>query len=305
MIRKELDAFEDAGKYAVAGRNAEEKMAFYLKRYFANNPNIHVLNHIRLEFNGDAAQIDHLVIHPFGMTIVESKSVYGKIQIKDDGQWMRWYGNQSKGMASPLTQARLQASFLKDFLNRAANPKDFFNSIPVQIMIAISDEGIILWPKEGKHQEVWKADQIADSLISTQENATSIKQKELLNQSHIEKLCNFLCSSHKPLVRKVLEIDVNVIASISPVALTEEMPEVEINKTLSETSLICTSCKSIKLEVRFGHTYYFHCLECEKNSPIKSVCPNCNIPTKLRKVKKEFFSDCQSCKTTNIFYINS
>jgi hypothetical protein len=37
MIRKELDPFEDTDRYAVAGRKAEEKMAFYLKRYFASN----------------------------------------------------------------------------------------------------------------------------------------------------------------------------------------------------------------------------------------------------------------------------
>ena len=74
-------------------------MAFYLKRYFGNNSSIHVLNNIRLELKDDAAQIDHLIIHPYGMTIIESKSVHGKVQIKEDGQWVRWYGKQSKGTA--------------------------------------------------------------------------------------------------------------------------------------------------------------------------------------------------------------
>ncbi len=75
-------------------------MAFYLKRFFANDPEIVVLNGIRLEHNGDAAQVDHLLIHSHGLSIVESKSVVGKIQIKDDGQWLRWFGaNQSRGMA--------------------------------------------------------------------------------------------------------------------------------------------------------------------------------------------------------------
>ena len=114
MIKKELDPFEGSDKYAVSGRKAEEKMAFYLKRFFSSHSDIHVLNHIRLEANDDAAQIDHLLVHPYGMAIVESKSVHGKLQFKDDGQWIRWYGKESKAIASPVTQARLQDKFLKD-----------------------------------------------------------------------------------------------------------------------------------------------------------------------------------------------
>jgi len=305
MIRKELDPFTDTDKYAVAGRKAEEKMAFYLKRYFANSQNIYVLNHIRLELNDDAAQIDHLIIHPFGMTIVESKSVHGKIQIKDDGQWVRWYGNQSKGMASPLTQARLQAAFLKDILNRTVNPKDFFNSVPIEIMTAISDDGLILWPKTGKLAEVWKADQIADSIISIQEKDIANNTKELLSQNHIVKICEFLCSTHKPLVRKASIPSANVIReSSNPAQPKKPQPETIIQKSTNEDLHVCSACKSENLEVRFAHTYYFHCLDCEKNHPVKTICPICKLPSKLRKKKNEFFSDCKACNTSNIFFIN-
>ncbi|MCX7180748.1 MAG: nuclease-related domain-containing protein [Proteobacteria bacterium] len=110
MIRKELDPFESDDKYARAGRAAEEQMAFYLKRFFERKPDIHILNGIRLEQDGDAAQMDHLILHPYGVLIVESKSVQGKIQIKDDGQWIRWYREkQSKGMASPHSRSRAAA----------------------------------------------------------------------------------------------------------------------------------------------------------------------------------------------------
>jgi len=305
MIRKELDASEDIGKFAVAGRKAEDKMAFYLKRYFENNSDIYVLNNIRLEFNGDAAQMDHLVIHTFGISIIESKSVHGKVQIKDDGQWVRWYGNQSKGMASPITQAKLQATFLKNFLNRSATPKDFFNSVPMQVMIAISDDGHILWPKGGKLNEVWKADQISDQILLTLEQASLNKNKELLNKSHIEKICSFLCQSHKPVIRKVLGNEVNVLIESDEVYQSVAKPDdVIADVKVDESDHKCPNCKSAKLEIRFGHTYYFHCLECEKNVPIKTACPICKDVCKLRKKKSEFFSECIACKTSNLFYIN-
>lgn len=299
MIKKDLDPFDGVDKFAIAGRNAEDKMAFYLKRYFGNSPNIFVLNNIRVELKDDAAQIDHLIIHPYGMTIIESKSVHGKVQIKEDGQWVRWYGNESKGMASPITQARLQALFLKDYLNLHAKPKDYFNIIPIDVKVAISDNGLILWSKDGKLLEVSKADQVADSIVAFFDNASTFKHKELLNLNQIEKLCDFLCKSHKPYVRKAKEGHIDKIEVITESNLPQSDPVATENKPQ------CAHCKSLKLEIVFGHTYYFHCLECDKNTSIKSTCSTCKTLFKLRKTKKEFFNDCGNCKISSLFYVNA
>ena len=70
VIYKELDPFSSEDKFARSGRAAEEQMAFYLKCFFAHDPEIVVLNGIRLEHNGDAAQVDHLLIHSHGLSIV-------------------------------------------------------------------------------------------------------------------------------------------------------------------------------------------------------------------------------------------
>lgn len=63
MIVKELDWFISQDRFAKAGREAEEQMSFYLRRAFADNQNIYVLNDLRLEYEDDAAQIDHLILH--------------------------------------------------------------------------------------------------------------------------------------------------------------------------------------------------------------------------------------------------
>lgn len=168
MIFKELDPFQSDDKFARSGRAAEEKMAFYLKRFFGNDPDILVLNGIRIEADGDAAQVDHLVIHSHGLSIIESKSVHGKIQIKDDGQWIRWFGaNQSKGMASPITQARLQEKFFRDVLGKASKNEALFSRFPIDLYVAISDDGVIIWPQSGPVAGVCKADQVADKIIES------------------------------------------------------------------------------------------------------------------------------------------
>ncbi|MCX7192116.1 MAG: nuclease-related domain-containing protein [Proteobacteria bacterium] len=200
MIKKELDPFVAEDKYAVAGRKAEEQMAFYLKRFFASSPDVFVLNGIRLEHADDAAQMDHLVLHRYGVIVVESKSVAGKIQIKDDGQWIRWYGKESSGMASPITQAKLQLRFMRDYLNLAVKPKSAFDRYTFDVQVAISDSGVILWPTTGGLPEVCKADQVAERI----ENRII----ELENQpdspapwtvAHLSKIADFLCTSHRDL----------------------------------------------------------------------------------------------------------
>ena len=48
MILKELDLFLGHGVREVAGRKAEEQMAFYLKRFFSSSSDVDVLNYLQL-----------------------------------------------------------------------------------------------------------------------------------------------------------------------------------------------------------------------------------------------------------------
>ena len=68
-------------------------MAHYLHRHFADDAEVHVLHDLRLrdpeqpEQTGDAGrcQIDHLLIHRWGMFIIESKSVTSEVRVRPDG----------------------------------------------------------------------------------------------------------------------------------------------------------------------------------------------------------------------------
>ncbi len=71
MIVKELDGLSSEDKFTKAGRVAEEQMVYYLRRAFKEDKNVCVFNDLRLEQEQDAAQIDHLILHRYGITIVE------------------------------------------------------------------------------------------------------------------------------------------------------------------------------------------------------------------------------------------
>ena len=120
MIVKELEPFTTPDPLLRAGRRAEEQMAFYLRRAFAEAPHVRVFNNIRLERGDDAAQIDHLILHRWGMIIVESKSVTSRVEINERSEWTRLWNSKPKGMASPVLQARRQGDFLKKELRENA-----------------------------------------------------------------------------------------------------------------------------------------------------------------------------------------
>lgn len=315
MIFKELDSFVSDDKFAKAGRAAEEQMAFYLKRFFGDDPDLLVLNGIRLEANGDAAQVDHLIIHSHGLAVVESKSVHGKVQIKEDGQWIRWYANQSRGMASPITQARLQEKFFRSVLGKAARNEDLFARLPIDLFIAISDQGVILWPPSGPVTGVCKADQIPDKIIESYQSKVKAGGNLVLSPVNREKIAAFLVANNKPLVKVTTEVAEPIAEYIVPTATPAPVTTAhqEIPPTPAEVappdsanvSAVCRACKSSNLSVQYGKFgYYFKCGDCEGNTPIKLTCP-VGHKERIRKDGNKFFRECAECQTSSLYFENT
>lgn len=184
MIVKELDPFPPTSDPRErAGRTAEEQMAFYLRRAFGSDKEVHVLHGLRLEHDGDAAQIDHLVLHKWGMLLIESKSVTTRVRVNAQGEWMRQQTGGWCGMRSPVSQVELQAEFLRarlrehtsELLGKLLGLQVQFGRMPLDTFIAISDEGIV--EREGSALlHVYKADQVCShmkSLIALYRKANS------------------------------------------------------------------------------------------------------------------------------------
>ncbi|MFN6068546.1 MAG: nuclease-related domain-containing protein, partial [Pseudanabaena sp.] len=106
MIVKELDRLEPSDKFEQAGYYAESQLAFYLKREFKDDPQFLIFNNLRLVKADDVCQIDHLVLHRYGMIIIESKSVTTRVEVNEHGEWKRWFNNAWQGMPSPILQAQ-------------------------------------------------------------------------------------------------------------------------------------------------------------------------------------------------------
>ncbi len=330
MILKGLDPSIAENKFEKAGRVAEEKLAFYLRRAFIEDKDILVFNNLRFENNHDAAQIDHLILHKYGMIIIESKSVTSKVEINEREEWIRWFDNNPTGMPSPIQQAKRQGEFLRSYLReydevlmgKILGRQSGFRLMPLEILVAISDSGIIHRPNSVSLDEVCKADQVTDrvrAIFKRWSKANKFLTFDLKKggyefyKDELNNIRKFLLSNHKPILAKVYSQ--NSISPLRANALSDTGMNTESSKAKKDSleaiqknpkilKRLCGHCSS-NLFIDKVHSYYFKCLKCERNIPIKSViCIACHKNKQIHKRGENFYFDCVKCQTSKLFYIN-
>ena len=309
MIVKDMDGAQSKDKYAQAGYAAEKQMAFYLKRTFGEDPNVLVLNGIRISQGDDAAQIDHLLLHEFGMVIVESKSVTTQVAINEHGEWTRKFNGTDKGMPSPVLQAKRQGEFLKRYLEphtekllkKLLGIQMKFDKMPIDIVVAISDTGIINRPKKflDELDYVCKADRAVEKI---QEIIKGYRKKEnsvlslgayILGKTARENISKFLIKNH-------------VLANGLVSAPLQGQVKSKAEYIASRSFASCRHCNGTLVNVTYGkYGYYLKCQECQKNTPIREKCPGCGKQLKVRKEKERFFLECKDCDTSTLFHENA
>jgi hypothetical protein len=325
MIIKERNLAEhpQSGKTNEAAKVAEEQMAFYLRRAFAAADSVQIFNDLRLPLaDDDAAQIDHLILHPFGFVIVESKSVTGSILINEHREWCRINGERRTGMQSPILQAERQGAGLRAALNtEAANRQSsgkrddrLFDRIPFDVLVAIADKGMI--DRRCSVPEVQKADAIPEKvreIIAGRDAERGVRGERIPSEIRT-RIGRMLLALHTPLrgTRRA-------VAEKSSFGFNEK-PAASHNRTdassrtvqtagptaATEMNLRCRFCVSGALHLQYGrYGYFFRCINCTKNTPIDFTCPKCSAKARIRKDGLNFFKECQACRYASLFYMNA
>ena len=301
MVAKELDVRPSKDKRQAAGQRAEAQLAFYLKRAFSERSELIVLNDLRLSDKGDVAQLDHLVLHPYGIVVIESKSIGTAVKINAHGEWLRVYQNRYQGMPSPKLQVERQVHFLRHFLATEAGPmlgqgKDaaLFQSLPIDTLVAISDKAVIHRETTEPLDYLVKAEQVPVKLEALMRLRTPAKSwfglgrvNAGLSEVDLTTLAKFLQQRHTLLEAPPPE------------------PRLESRAPKPTSTHACKHCQSDALEIRWGkHSYYFKCLKCEGNTAIREPCRTCQENLRLRKDGKQFLAECGTCKTSLVFFLN-
>ncbi len=106
-IRRELSALR-------SGAKGERECAFHLDGVVKDHPNRVIIHDLRVEHDGEVAQLDHLLINrSLDVWILESKSYLNGFRISERGEFEYWYDGHYHGMASPIEQAKRQARILE------------------------------------------------------------------------------------------------------------------------------------------------------------------------------------------------
>lgn len=271
MIAKDLDPFYSSDVRELAGRAAEEQMAFYLKRRFQDNPHVWVFNGLRFEHRGIVTQIDHLLLTTWGFFIVESKSVTTMVKVNSRDEWTRQVDGIWKGMASPIEQGAEQMRQLRRMLEDNAEQllgkliglQKRFGGFVGKNYCAVSDNGIIERETAKLCPEAMKADQIARILeedVKALQGRTGLKTfvfgKDLavwFSEVDFLRTKDFLLKAHVP--REVT------------------MPVEEADKSSHPESARCVTCacpiSPRVLQYCLAHPHRFqgraYCMACQKS----------------------------------------
>lgn len=371
MIVKTKLASATTNPRLAAGEKAEHQMAHYLRRAFGTDEAVLVLNDLRLvdpaqpEHTGadGVCQIDHLVLHPWGAFIIESKSVSDAVSIRRDGtggdEWRRVFGRQEEGMDSPIRQVERQAKFVRRFLHphteRLLEKKPpvirtisklftgsaywSFDAMPIQIVIAVSGSGVINrvkgWkePSDPFQSFVCKADEVTNKIASELDRHRTIFVDKgnnsnygawWISQQALARTCAFLFDSHTQLghharqaapapssapVTKLSPAPVALPAPLSHQPPTRPAPVPPPARILPQAA-VCKFCGGSDLVAAWGqYGYYWKCA-CGKNTPMPTICHNCNAEgdrgknVRIRKDGTKFFRCCDQCGVQQLIWTN-
>lgn len=332
MILKDKTQTSSASIKHDAGIQQERDVAFYLRRAYKDRDNVMVLNDVRIQHDGETAQIDHLIVYTYGFIVVESKSIRGEVNVNEYAEWSRSYKGQWSGMPSPIKQAELQLRLLKQHI--CANDKKMIGKfLGIQqglgarcydVFCAISSDAIIDRSKAPKDvaEKLVKSEFIADAL----DKKMNFKKfynvlgkvydtRPTFSSNELQNICQFLLGNTPQLASNSVNevpaawpapVQMKPTADDHSIALPKQASEPVSPKfktaakpaalpTITAQCKHCGDCSALSPQSgRYG--YYVQCGKCGGNTPLKRPCAGCKSPnTKVSKRRHCYVLTCLDC----------
>ena len=245
------------------GIQGERDAAFYLDSHFKDSENHVVIHDLRLEIDGDVAQIDHLVFYRAGgLYLFETKNYNGSLLINDHGEFTADYGRVRFGIPSPIEQSRRHERVLHKLLDRLDIGARTRRQLNMHHLVLMHPKAIIKRPPEKvfSTHNVIKADQFPEwHKRFVDKNITALEAISLLanmrSKDTLQEWGEKLMRQHRPAPLKQLPDHLFkaklIEAAVSPSSDARKAPLVsEVRPSASEPSdkahlvkkLICAEC---------------------------------------------------------------
>lgn len=202
LIEREL-------KCLYSGKKGEDSSAYYLDFDFKKTKNWMVVHDLRLEHDGNVAQIDHLIIgRMMDVYVLESKNFNYGVSISDEGDFSYFYNNRPFSIPSPIAQNERHIKLLDRYLtDNDLLPKRLGITLRPKYrnIILVSPNSRLTKPKKGlydcssvmkgdKFLERFKKDLTTDSAIES-----VIGISKVISQDSLKLFTEKLALHHKPI----------------------------------------------------------------------------------------------------------
>lgn len=156
------------------GIAGESQAAHYIDNHYRDRNTHAVIHDLRIEVDGEIAQIDHLVIsRGMHFYMLETKSFNGSLFINEHGEFSVKYGNGVvHGIPSPLEQSRRQANVLVKLLHKLEIASRIRSTPHFHHLVLVHPKSQITRPEKFDTSHVIKADSFATWHTKFQEKLT-------------------------------------------------------------------------------------------------------------------------------------
>lgn len=247
------EQLEQEIKYVEAGIFGENAIKYELRN---SHIPMFVLHDLYLEYGELTAQIDFLIVTRKHQYVVESKNLYGDIEINSTGDFIRTVSfgrfKKKEGIYSPITQNKRHLELIKQIRGAEKNniltmklfEKSFYNNY--RSIVVLANPKTVLNAKYAKKEvkdQVIRADQLSAYIRNTDADPGAVESIE----KDIETLARFFLSIHKP-----REIDyTEKFKSPADTAQTPETPQApEVTAPVAVTpenteQILCPKCGAV------------------------------------------------------------
>lgn len=114
-----------------------------LRNAFKANDDVILMNDIRLAYDDErTVNIDHAVLHSYGITLISSRAIYGKIEVNYRGEWSRNVKGREIAMQNPIELFKHVSKNLRQqlggnidlLLTRAQGSQRTFENMPIDVL---------------------------------------------------------------------------------------------------------------------------------------------------------------------------
>lgn len=197
---------EDEIRNIRAGEKGEHDAAYEIELWFGRSPHWASIHDLRIEVDGLAAQIDHVLINRFAeMWLLESKSFAEGVSVNEHGEWTRWWHRSPTGMSSPIEQNRRHIELVRRVFNDGLlRPPRRLGLVPmkpaIRSLVLVSNSARIGRPKrkiDGLDQVI-KAEQLKTRLFDEFDHVPDWKMVGIIGKEGLDAFARSVAALHRP-----------------------------------------------------------------------------------------------------------